>query len=46
MRDILREHGVDLRLGLSDEEEAAAEVEAATELEFTEASSDTASKEG
>ena len=36
MRDILREHGVDLRLGLSDEEEAAAEVAAARELEFTE----------
>ena len=45
MRDILREHGVDLRLGLS-EEEADAEAAAATELEFTEASNDTASKEG
>lgn len=44
MRDILREHDVDLRLGLS-EEEADAEAAAASELEFTEASSDTASKE-
>lgn len=34
MRDILREHGVELRLGLADEEEAASVVEAATELEF------------
>ena len=35
MRDILREHGVELRLGLADEEAAAAEVVAASELEFT-----------
>lgn len=34
MRDILREHGVDLRLGLLDEDEVAHEVEAADELEF------------
>jgi len=34
MRDILREHGVDLRLGLADEEDAAGEANAATELEF------------
>ena len=34
MRDILREHGVELRLGLVDEEDAAYEAEAATELEF------------
>ena len=34
MRDILREHGVKLRLGLADEEDAAYEAEAATELEF------------
>ncbi len=34
MRDILREHGVDLRLGLVDEEDAAYEVEAARKLEF------------
>ena len=35
MRDILREHGVELRLGLADEGAAAAEVVAASELEFT-----------
>ncbi|GAB3316342.1 UPF0175 family protein [Haloplanus salinarum] len=34
MRDILREHGVELRLGLVDEEDAAYEAETATELEF------------
>lgn len=34
MRDILCEHGVELRLGLADEADAAYEVEAATELEF------------
>ena len=34
MRDILREHGVELRLGLVDEDDAAYEVEAASELEF------------
>jgi len=34
MRDILREHGVELRLGLADEDDAAYEVEAASELEF------------
>ena len=34
MRDILREHGVDLRLGLADEEDAAYEQEAAAELDF------------
>jgi hypothetical protein len=34
MRDILREHGVELRLGLVDEGDAAYEVEAANELEF------------
>jgi len=32
MRDILREHGVELRLGLADEDDAAYEVEAASEL--------------
>ena len=41
MRDILREHGVDLRLGLEDADEAADEAAAASELEFqTEASDD------
>ena len=34
MRDILREHGVELRLGLVDEDDAVYEVEAARELEF------------
>jgi len=35
MRDILREHGVELRLGLIDEDDAAYEVKAANELEFS-----------
>jgi len=36
MRDILREHGgVELRLGLVDEDDAAYEVEAASGLEFS-----------
>jgi hypothetical protein len=34
MRDILREHGVELRLGLVDEDDAAYEAEVARELEF------------
>jgi predicted HTH domain antitoxin len=34
MRDILREHDVDLRLGLADEDDAAYEAAAATELDF------------
>jgi predicted HTH domain antitoxin len=34
MREILREHGVELRLGLADEDDAAYEVEAVSELEF------------
>jgi hypothetical protein len=34
MRDILREHSVELRLGLVDEDDAAYEVETARELEF------------
>ena len=43
MRDLLREHGVDLRLGLADADEAADEAAAASELEFqTEASDDDA----
>ena len=36
MRDILREHSVDLRVGLQDEEEVGAEVNAAQELSFDE----------
>lgn len=35
MRDILREHGVELRLGLVDEDDAAYEANAANELEFS-----------
>ena len=34
MRDILREHGIELRLGLAGEADAAYEVEAAEDLEF------------
>lgn len=34
MRDILREHGVDFRIGLVDEADVAYEVEAARDLEF------------
>lgn len=34
MREILRDHGVDLRLGLVDEEDAAYESNAAKDLEF------------
>lgn len=37
MRDLLREHGVDLRVGLTDETDAAREAQAATELEFDDA---------
>ena len=40
MRDILREHGVELRLGLVDEDDAADEAEAANELEFDDEDSD------
>jgi predicted HTH domain antitoxin len=39
MRTILREHGVELRLGLVDEDDAAYEVAAARELEFDDADS-------
>jgi len=35
MRDILREHGVELRLGLADESDAEYESEAAGELAFS-----------
>jgi hypothetical protein len=40
MRDFLLEHGVELRLGLVDEDDAAYEVEAASELEFGDEDSD------
>jgi predicted HTH domain antitoxin len=40
MRDILREHGVRLRIGLVDEGDAAYEAEVATELEFSDQDSD------
>ena len=40
MRDILREHGVELRFGLADEDDAAYEVEAANALEFDDEDSD------
>ena len=40
MRDLLREHGVDPRLGLVDEDDAAYEVEAASELEVDGGDSD------
>lgn len=39
MRDILREHGVELRLGLANKDDAAYESEAAKELEFSDATS-------
>lgn len=37
MREILREHGVELRLGLVDEDDVADEIAAAKELEFEDA---------
>ena len=40
MREILREHGIKLRLGLVDEDDAADEVAAASELEFDDEDSD------
>jgi predicted HTH domain antitoxin len=40
MRDLLREHGVELRLGLADEDDAVYEAEAATELEFSDETTD------
>jgi hypothetical protein len=40
MRDILREHEVELRLGLVDEDDAADEVDAASELTFDDDSHD------
>jgi len=40
MRDILCEHGVELRLGLADEADAEHEVEAADELEFANGDND------
>jgi hypothetical protein len=45
MRDVLREHGVRLRLGLVDEDDAACEGQTARELEFDdEGSSDEESR--
>jgi predicted HTH domain antitoxin len=35
MRDLLREHGVQPRVGLADEDDVAHEVDAASELEFS-----------
>ena len=40
MRDLLREHGVELRLGLEDAEAATDEAAAAAELEFSSERSD------
>ena len=40
MRDLLREHGVELRFGLVDEDDAADEIQAASELEFDDEDSD------
>jgi predicted HTH domain antitoxin len=40
MRDILREHGVELRLGLLDEDDATDEIAAASELEFDDEGAD------
>jgi predicted HTH domain antitoxin len=40
MREIIREHGVELRLGLVDEDEANDEATAAKELEFGDEDSD------
>ncbi|MEF8801151.1 MAG: hypothetical protein V5A56_08970 [Halolamina sp.] len=40
VRDLLREHGVELRLAFADEEDAACKAEAATELEFDDESAD------
>ena len=40
MRDMLREHGIELRVGLADEDDAAYEKTAASELEYSEGNSD------
>ena len=40
MRDILREHGIELRIGVGDEDHAAYERVAANELEFGDEDSD------
>ncbi|RCU44490.1 UPF0175 family protein [Haloplanus salinus] len=42
MRDILREHGLELRLGLADEDDAAYEVGTASGVEFDDEDSDDA----
>jgi predicted HTH domain antitoxin len=41
MRDLLHEHGVELRIGLANEDDVAYEKEAASELEFSDEDSDT-----
>ena len=46
MRDILREHGVELRLGLADDEDATDEAEAARELEFSDEGTDDGAPDG
>src|SRR6056297_1733489 len=44
MRDLCREHGVDLRLGLTDADEAADDAAAVTELEYSTEAPDDASQ--
>ena len=41
MRDLLHEHGVELRIGLANGDDVAYEKEAASELEFSDEDSDT-----
>jgi len=41
MKDILREHGVELRLGLADTADAKYEIEAAQELEYADTDDNT-----
>jgi len=45
MRERLREHGVDLRLGLADDADAQREIQAASELAFDDADSRTPDSE-
>ena len=40
MKDILRDHGIELRIGLTDEADAEYEVEAARELEYADTESE------
>src|SRR6056297_1480654 len=44
MRDLLREHGVELRLGLEDADDAADDAAAVTELEYSTEAPDDASQ--